>query len=535
MAKKDPFSAKADHSMLGSVNKIALLSDEAINQIAAGEVVENPASVIKELVDNALDAGALVISIEIQAGGHQSIVIEDDGCGMPADDVRLCLLRHATSKIRSITDLDRLATMGFRGEALAAISSVSKMEIRTSDGKEATRLLAEAGAVLAIEPCARNRGTTLEVRSLFFNAPARRKFQKSPQASSAAIVRVVQALASSHPDVAFSLTSQGQTLLDVRPGGAKERIDQLWGDQGAVWFEEEEISGALGAPDFAKPTRTGQHFFLNRRPIASPLLSKALRDGYGTRIGAASHPSAVLFLHLDPEEYDVNVHPQKKEVRFRNEGKVFMRVKEAVQNAFLPRSEPLFPEFFSEPLPSLREEPLMPPSVPIESQGMLWPQERDERPLAVIGSFFLFECEGGIYLADLSSAGSQKIFDVQEKQSLIFPIQIDLARDEEEDAEGFLSHLHCAGLEARRVGSQQLCIDACPKWMETEKIEQVVDALKEDFRDRIPPEATMQRIMRKGFVKKYSLQEAVAFLRQNPSVKKKSLKLSDFEKWMSEP
>jgi DNA mismatch repair protein MutL len=349
LGKKRIFFWKRDEGMLTGM-KIALLSDDTVNKIAAGEVIENPASVVKELVDNAIDAMARRIEIEIQAGGQQWIKVEDDGCGMDRADVEMCLLRHATSKIKTIEDLDELGTMGFRGEALAAIAAVSKLEIRTSVGGEGTRLTADGGRIALIEPCARNQGTSIEMRSLFFNTPARRKFQKSPQANAAQIMRIVQSIALSEPKIAFVLRSQGQILLSVEAADWQSRIKAVLGSdlsQNGLWLEQKNLSGWLGDPQDARASRLGQHFFVNRRPIFSPLLSKAVREGYGTRIQEGSHPTLVLFLERPAQEFDVNVHPQKKEVRFLDDGKLFCQIREAIQRAFLPGNLSSFSENIS--------------------------------------------------------------------------------------------------------------------------------------------------------------------------------------------
>lgn len=516
--------------------KIALLSDEAINQIAAGEVVENPASVVKELVDNALDAGSSSIYIEIQAGGHLLILIEDDGCGMSSEDVKLSLLRHATSKIKEVSDLDRLSTMGFRGEALAAIASVSKLEIRTSDGEESTRISVEGGRFETIETCARNRGTTIEVRSLFYNAPARRKFQKSPQASTAAIVRVVESLSIAHSEVAFSLRSQGELLLDVKPSSLKERIEEILGREYALgtWFDEEKIKGMLGRPEDAKATRSGQFFFLNRRPIVSPLLSRALRDGYGTRIGTGEHPPAILFFELDPTEFDVNVHPQKREVRFRRESALFSETLRTVQRSFLPQSEiPRSFIFSSEGAASSffsREEPNFLESRTFECQRDFLPHEPDDRPLAVLGTFLLLERQGKIYVVDLGGVSEERALSIQEKQSLLFPLEYALSLEESQMAGELLEHLAKAGLDARMVGPKHLCIDAIPDWIDTGKVLPLFSALKEDLLKGVPVEATLKRLVRCGFSKGFSLEEAAALWRQRRALRQICLESSDLER-----
>lgn len=517
------------------VRKIALLSDEAINQIAAGEVVENPASVVKELLDNALDAGASSISIEIQAGGHQSIRIEDNGCGMSREDAELSLLRHATSKIREVSDLDSLLTMGFRGEALAAIASVSKLEIRTSDGNEATRIAVEGGRTLAIEPCARNRGTTISVCSLFYNTPARRKFQKSPQASAAAIVRVVESLAIAHPNIAFSLCSQGEALLDVKPSGLQERILEVLGDAYGlgIWFDEGEIKGILGRPEEAKATRSGQLFFLNRRPIFAPLLSRALKDGYGTRIGTGAYPLAVLFFELEPTEFDVNVHPQKREVRFRSESALFSKTVRTVQRMFLPKSEkaPSF-VFLPERAPfsfSSREEPLFFEPPPSEMQRDFLAEMPLERPLMVVGTFLLLESQGKLMVADLGDASEEKAINTSEKQALLFPIEGSLSLEESQMADELMEHWTKGGLDVRMVGPRRYCIDAAADWIDPGKVGQLGAALKEDLLKGVPVDATLRRLVR-GFSRPFSLEEAASLWKQKRIVRQMTIEPSDLEK-----
>ncbi len=379
-------------------SKIALLSDQVINQIAAGEVIEHPASAVKELVDNALDAGAKRIAVAIEGGGHLSIQVEDDGFGMNRADAHLCLLRHATSKISDAEDLQSLTTMGFRGEALAAIASISKLEIKTSDGSEAVHLRAEAGRILEIEGCARNRGTTVAVRSLFFNAPARRKFQKSQQASSAQIAKIIQSLALSHPQISFSLLSHGEKVFAYSETDWKERIKEVLGEdfcEQGIWIEEPNAFGFLGSEAFVRKTRTAQHFFLNRRPIFSPLFAKALKDGYGTRIAEGMHPAAILFFQKNPEEFDVNVHPQKKEVRFRDEPGVFCELKRLVQAAFLPRDMPVFEiPGFEMPRRESTWVGAAPARYALAEQEALFPLPPKGRALAVLGTLLLAEKRG---------------------------------------------------------------------------------------------------------------------------------------------
>lgn len=456
--------------------KIFRLPEAVINQIAAGEVVENPASIVKELIENSLDAGAQHISVDMVSGGQQLIRIEDDGCGMSPEDAVLCLERHATSKIRTIDDLQALTTMGFRGEALAAISSVAHFELKTSDGK-GTRILAEGGRIMAVEPCARNRGTTIEVRSLFYNVPARKKFQKSAAANVSQITRVVEVVALAHPEVAFSLNGK-----EFIPATLKERIEEILGPHEHE-VQGNSVSGFIAAPGKAMATRMGQYLFINRRPIFSPLIAKAVKEGFGTRIPEHAYPRFVLFLEISPDSVDVNVHPQKKEVRFRDEGKMFRLVQEAVASAFsqpAPFSEPL--SFTLPPAFSFAADFRTPSFKAAEAELDL---AFYDRPLAVLGNYLLLQKEA-LILVDLHAAHARILFESfkSEKgtsQALIWPLEIELAPGEEEIAE----KLNALGIECR-ILKRMLVVDALPpcleaahfpdffaSWKEGKKIEQI--------------------------------------------------------------
>jgi len=493
--------------------KIALLPDDVINQIAAGEVIENPASVVKELVDNALDAEARRIEIEIQIGGQQLIKVEDDGCGMSSADIEMCLLRHATSKLRRLDDLDFLQTMGFRGEALAAIAAVSKLEIRSSEGMAGTRLFADGGRIECLEPCARNRGTSIEVRSLFFNTPARRKFQKSPQANSAQIVRMIQALALSNPKTSFLLRSQGQILLDANRNDWKGRVEEILGPdlcKRGTWLEENNLSGWLGPFEEARATRTGQHYFINRRPIFSPLLSKAVREGYGTRIAEGSHPTAVLFLSQAADEFDINVHPQKREVRFCDEGKVFSKIRTSIQQAFLPNA-PSFSENISfTPQKYPWDEPI---SVVEEKtadyaahQEVLWKEPQGEA-LAVVGAFLLARRGKDIYLVDLRDAQEKTAQSNKGIQKLLFPMIISLSKEDAQQMEELVCRCVQAGFEAKAAGPRQLSIEAIPQWIDEADAPTFVEALKGELHGHAAIEELIHRFCQK-VRKRFTLEEA---------------------------
>ncbi len=516
--------------------KIAFLSDDVINQIAAGEVIENPASVVKELVDNAIDAQAKRIEIEIQAGGQQLIKIEDDGCGMSRLDVEMCLLRHATSKLKQLNDLDSLQTMGFRGEALAAIAAISKIEIQSSVGTVGTRLAAEAGRVEALEPCARNRGTSIEVRSLFFNTPARRKFQKSSQANSAQVVRIVQSLALSNPQTAFSLRSQGQVLLDVKSADWKGRIEEILGIdfcKNGIWLEQEHLLGWLGPAEEARATRLGQHYFINRRPIFSPILAKAVREGYGTRIAEGAHPPIVLYIERPSDEFDVNVHPQKREVRFHNEGKLFCQMRESIQRALLPS----LPSFFENPsFTQTKRDPWeesfsvfdQKTANYVAEQGVLWNNELKGDALAVVGSFLLAKRGQNVFLIDLRDAQEQKAQKKSDVQTLLLPMRLSLSSEEVQRIQELIERCSEVGVEAKIIGPKQLCLDAIPQWLEERDAPLFFEALKEDLWRGLTIQETIHRFCQTAR-KLFTLEEA-KLLWQSGYGREVCLEASDLER-----
>ncbi len=311
--------------------QIRILEDRLISQIAAGEVVERPASVVKELVENSIDAGASDISIELESGGKRRVVVSDDGRGMDADDALLAFDRHATSKIAVFDDLEQVATLGFRGEALASIAAVSRVELRTATSPgDGTLVRIEGGRVKRAEPIAHPRGTRLEIASLFYNVPARRKFVKRPQTELRRALEVVQGYALAHPELRFTLRHEGRALLETIPtrddgAGIRERITQVFGatlGRNLVEIpldfitEQEAITGFVGNNQTTRGRRL--FVFVNRRLVRDRAVLacfyRAVRDEWKSD----DYPALFLFLDLEPQEIDVNVHPQKSEVRFRN-------------------------------------------------------------------------------------------------------------------------------------------------------------------------------------------------------------------------
>jgi DNA mismatch repair protein MutL len=314
---------------------IRVLPEQLIHQIAAGEVVERPASVIKELVENSLDAGAAVVEIEVEKGGAELCRVRDDGVGIAADELLLALARHATSKIGSIDDLEAVRTLGFRGEALPSIASVSRMKMisRPRAAEFASVVTAVDGALTGPAPHAHPPGTTVEVRDLFFNVPARRKFLRSERTELTQIERLVERLALSRFDVGFRLSSSRKVLADHPPARDERardvRVAAVLGDEfvaNAMKLDHEgsgmRLHGWFCLPTYARSQPDQQHFFLNGRPLRDKLISSAVRLAYRDVLYHGRHPAYVLYLEMDPARVDVNAHPQKLEVRFREPGLV---------------------------------------------------------------------------------------------------------------------------------------------------------------------------------------------------------------------
>jgi DNA mismatch repair protein MutL len=323
-----------------------------VNQIAAGEVVERPASVVKEVLENAIDAGASRVEILIEGGGIDLIEVIDDGCGMSADELPLAIASHATSKVSALEDLKHIATMGFRGEALASIGSVARLDIRSRVAGEdgGGRIVVDHGAAEPVQPAACPPGTRVRMSGLFERVPARRKFLKSAQAETNRIRRVVRDIAAANPEVAVVLASNGRTLLDLPASDSRTRVEAVLGVELAehmleVSAERDGIRlwGLVGRPELARPTAQHQIMCLNGRPIVDRSLRYAVREAFRGLVEPSRHPTAALFLSVPPDRVDVNVHPAKSEVRFRDDRLVFSMVKRGVEDAL--RGADIVPSF----------------------------------------------------------------------------------------------------------------------------------------------------------------------------------------------
>ncbi len=325
------------------MTKIKILSEQLINQIAAGEVVERPASALKEMLENAIDAGATNLAVEIAGGGVELIRVTDNGCGMSRQDAILCLERHATSKIATLADLEKIATMGFRGEALAAIASVAKFKIQTRLANEpaGTEVLGEGGLIAAVNDCGCPKGTMVEVRDLFFNVPARRKFLKSTNTEVENLVDVTVNCALVFPQISFRMIVDGKVVLDL-PATSDQlvRVRNLFGKNFSDNLVEVfngalnlNLSGWIGKPEIARSSKSNQYLFVNNRPIKSAVLSYAVKQAFNSLIPKEKNPAFVLFLQIPADLVDVNVHPRKTEVKFKDEREVFRVLLQATEKA----------------------------------------------------------------------------------------------------------------------------------------------------------------------------------------------------------
>ncbi len=383
---------------------IRLLPDHVANQIAAGEVVQRPASVVKELLENSVDAGATRITLVVKDAGRTLVQVIDDGQGMTSTDARLSFERHATSKIRSADDLSVVRTKGFRGEALASIAAVAQVELKTRrpEDETGTRILIEGSRIKTQEPVACAGGTSISVRSLFFNVPARRQFLKSDQVEFKHVIDEFQRVALAHPDIAFELHHNEQEVHQLPTGNERQRIVHVFGrkyDERLVPVEEGtdfvQVQGFVSKPEFAKRSRGEQYFFVNHRFIRSNYLEHAVRSAYDELLARDNYPSWFLFLRIDPAWIDINIHPTKTEIKFRDDRTVYAIVHAAVRRA-LGRHN-ITPSLDFEPEPAL----LMSAGVPnVNPVAPIAPAPRDTwRPQD---------------LGRPSPAGWQQLFDLKQ-------------------------------------------------------------------------------------------------------------------------
>jgi DNA mismatch repair protein MutL len=487
------------------VGRIRVLDDHLVNRIAAGEVVERPASVVKELIENSLDAGASSIEVIVEDGGRRRIVVSDDGTGMDRDDALLALERHATSKLAQFEDLNAIATLGFRGEALPSIAAVSRFLMRTAtrDG-EAAEIEVRGGRIVGVRDVGGPKGTSIEVGGLFFNVPARRKFLRAGPTELAHVVRAVSHQALAHPSVRVLLTHEGRRLLDAPAAGDRsERIAHVHGRELAsklVAFAGEHagirVSGFAGRPVDALARRDAQHVFVNGRLVSDRIVSHAIGEAYGNTVARGLYPAVVVFLEIDPSRVDVNVHPQKTEVRFDRSSEIHEAVRAAVASALggtaaVPRLGELYPARAEaapatsiaaaishnvavaedQPRPYAAES-LPPPRSLLEDDSPAVDAGRRAVPLAQYRDSYIVAADReGMLIVDQHVAHERVLFErylaeaeagTVAVQRLLFPRTIDLAPDEALTLEAEADEFARLGFLLEPFGGGSVKLDGVP-------------------------------------------------------------------------
>jgi DNA mismatch repair protein MutL len=511
-----------------SMGQIRILSEQIANKIAAGEVIERPGSVVKELIENSIDAQAVTISVWVSHGGKSLIKVTDDGCGMDRDDAQNCLLRHATSKISSAEDIEQIHTLGFRGEALPSIAAVSRLTLITKPqgATTGTTLKATAGIVESVKEST-SSGTSIEVADLFFNTPARKKFLKSDGAEYAAIAEVFDTMALSYPNISFYLYKSGTATGQYQAGEhLLQRIEQIYSPDIAKHLHplptenrDISISGYIGTPQLTRVNRSGQKFFINRRPVRSIALSIAVERAYEEMLERGRHPVAILFFEIDPALVDVNIHPAKREVRILNERFLQDILIKAIRKTFsekgifittamqqhvryapveTARSDHVAALSFSEireaaarwdtpaavktgqettyhvtekDIPALVREETFAPEEPNNPFGII-------RVLGQVkGTYLLAETADGLALIDQHAAHERIMYEqildaISEQptssQRLLLPITLHLDLKERSMMEHCLPDLHKTGFGINNLGGGTFSVDAIPAFLSEE-------------------------------------------------------------------
>jgi DNA mismatch repair protein MutL len=540
---------------------IKILPQTLANKIAAGEVVQRPASAVKELLENSIDAGARSLTIIIKDGGKSLIHVIDDGCGMNAEDALLSFERHATSKIATYDDLENIRTLGFRGEALASIAAVAQIELRTRQAGTdvGAKIRIDGGVILEQSPDAMHPGTSVLVRNLFYNTPGRRKFLKSALTEFKHISDAIQRVALSHPNLSIKLVSDDEVVYDLQPTDPERRIKEIFGEKvskSVFAFREENdlasLSGFLGKPDFTRKARTEQYLFLNKRYVLNRNLNHAVFQAYEHLIEKGSFPLFVLFLTINPKRVDVNVHPSKMEVKFEDEGAMYRFVLHAVRNALdthnlipaakmrdslpeqraslhlgvSPTSQRItnWQELIRPQIPSsveqrdrarmeltlpeapVIERPSPTLSEPVATEPVLWQLQN---------KYILVPTEDGIMIVDQHAAHERVLYERAvarfneghtKSQQLLFPHTIQMTAGDAALANQLLPHLEQIGFSLKLFGSTTVIVDGVPVDVkpgnEATILQEVIDLFKED-------EQNVKLEPREKLAKSYSCKAAI--------------------------
>lgn len=528
-------------------DQIRVLSEKLANMIAAGEVIERPASVVKELVENAIDAGGERISVEIKAGGKQLMRVMDDGGGMSREDAVLAFERHATSKIAGEDDLYRIGTFGFRGEALASIASVARVDLTTNTKGEAagTRVRIDGGSAPKVTDAGRAPGTTVAVSQLFYNVPARRKFLRTTGTETRHVVSVVSSIAMAYPGIAFTLTVDGRDTLSLPAvSNTYTRAQAVMGNtlmnqMIPVTFDDDlvKIHGFISRPDAARVSRTHQHLYINLRPVSSRALNRAVFEGYGSILPRERYPVSIVFLNIDLDQVDVNVHPAKREVRFSDESRVYERLLRAIRLALqnsdvVPVFETDTPDISglapaaapgAEPAPD--QDPAMARRTQIDLFGPArgidgdpsgeWTytpadservaddegakrtvREHNDAEMVSLwqlhNAYILAQVKGGFMLIDQHAAHERVLFERALKtmgheaapsRQLLFPVTLDLMVPQIALVREHFDHFARLGFNVKLFGEQTVVVDAVPCMASNQEVDTLFHRMIENLQE----------------------------------------------------
>lgn len=539
-------------------NQVKILPENLINKIAAGEVIDRPSSVVKELIENSIDAGADRITIIIKDGGKELIQIIDNGSGMSEQDAIMSFQRHATSKIRSYSDIERILTLGFRGEALASIASVSRVELKTvlRDSIEGTLMVIEGGTVQRVEHTGGNPGTSLAVKNLFFNTPARRKFLRAGSTEYRHILAMVNRFTLANPDIGFTLINEGNEIFNLKPAPLKERISQVLGSRiGENLVEVNDdtavmtITGFVGNFDVLRKSRNDQYLFVNKRYVNDRTISAALFAAFGESIPKGTFPLYILFFDIDPERVDVNVHPTKSEVKFADQQMMYSLVRGAVKRALV--TDNIIPEmqrarstsrsefdnrFGSSLVDDMRrysaEQAQMVPSAPNDPQQALPltvepspsaspflpesttapPTQVRQKDGAIVwqlhNKYILSQIKSGLVVIDQHVAHERILYEKAKasfkaknmpSQQLLFPQTIDLSTEDYEALMEILPFLEKIGFILKGFGGKTVVIEGVPSGMRIRGENKILLDILDEYRTTQGTEIDIQERVAKSF------------------------------------